>query len=295
MLLLQFLLLACAGARASTLGACNPPAALSVAERDRLLQFGALVRQTLADSGTEAALVSRSGLDLSRFGQRYSHAGVSLRHGPEAPWSVRQLYFACDEQRPRLYDQGLSAFVLGTDDAALGYVSVLLLPAPAAAALAQAALDDRGALQLLGGRYSANAYPYSTRYQNCNQWVMELLASAWGDLAPGPDERARAQHWLRGQGYQPTEFEVGSRWLMALGPLFIRWIHADDHPASDLDALRFSVSMPASIEAFVQARLPQARRIEFCHTAYAMVVHPGWTPIARGCAPVAGDTYVGFD
>ncbi|MDE2276432.1 MAG: DUF2145 domain-containing protein, partial [Burkholderiales bacterium] len=228
--------------------------------------------------------------------------GVSLQHSPETPWSVRQLYYACDEQRPRLFDQGLSAFVLGTDDAALGYVSVVLLPPAAAAALARAALDNRLALQLLGGRYSANAYPFSARYQNCNQWVMELLASAWGGLpgaAPGtppPDDaRRRAQHWLREQGYEPTVFDVGSRWLMALGPVFIRWIHGDDHPASDLDRQRYSVSMPASIEAFVQGHVPGARRIEFCHTAYAVVSHPGWTPIPPGCTPVAGDTYVSFD
>ena len=35
------------------------------------------------------------------------------------------------------------------------------------------------ALALLGREYSANAYPFSPRYQNCNQWVAELLATAW--------------------------------------------------------------------------------------------------------------------
>ena len=54
-------------------------------------------------------------MDLSRFGVRYSHSGVSLKTGDNAPWSVRQLYYACDEERPRLYDQGLAGFVFGTE------------------------------------------------------------------------------------------------------------------------------------------------------------------------------------
>ena len=72
---------------------------------------------TLEASGQAVALVARSGLDLDRFAVRYSHAGVSLRDSPNTPWSVRQLYFACEERAPRLYDQGLAGFVQGTRDA----------------------------------------------------------------------------------------------------------------------------------------------------------------------------------
>jgi len=130
------------------------------------------------------ALIARSGLDLSRFGVRYSHAGFSLRASENTPWSVRQLYYACDEQKPRIFDQGMSGFLLGTDNPAVGYVSIVFLPTDEAAELEHAALDNRQALRLLSPTYSANAYPFSVRYQNCNQWVMELIASAWGQLDP---------------------------------------------------------------------------------------------------------------
>src|SRR5205814_1311712 len=115
-------------------------------------------------------------------GLRYSHAGVSLKANDNTPWSVRQLYYACDEQRPRLYDQGLSGFLLGTDDAAVGYVSIVLPGGTQAVALESAALDTARVVRLLAATYSANAYPFSVRYQNCNQWVAELLATAWGGL-----------------------------------------------------------------------------------------------------------------
>ena len=55
---------------------------------------------------------------------------------------------------------------------------MLLLPAAEAAQLEQAALDRRRALGLLGASYSANAYAFGLRHQNCNQWLAELLASA---------------------------------------------------------------------------------------------------------------------
>jgi hypothetical protein len=173
---------------AAALRYCDSPAEASPAEQDRLLRVGALIKAELEASGQRVALIARSGLDLSRFGVRYSHAGVSLQASPNTPWSVRQLYYACDEQRPRLFDQGLAGFLLGVDDPALGYISMVILPEAESAALERTALDRARALSLLGGTYSANAHPQSLRYQNCNQWLVELLALARG-AAPAPAER----------------------------------------------------------------------------------------------------------
>lgn len=274
---------------------CDRAPALTATQQDRLLRFAAVAKRELEASGQAVALVARSGLDLSRFGIRYSHAGVSLRASENAPWSVRQLYFACDERRPRLFDQGLPGFLFGTDDPALGYLSIVLLPREAADALEHAALDKPRALRLLAARYSANSYAFGLRYQNCNQWVMELLASAWGGLGDADETlRGRAQAWLAEQGYAPAPVEVGSRALMfAAG--FIPWLHSDDHPPDDLFAMRFRISLPASIEAFVRERLPGAQRIELCHDERQIVIRRGWTPIVDGCRAQAGDQVLALD
>jgi len=282
------LALACAGASASSVAFCDRAThPLSARQHDRLLRFAAAVRAELEANDGASAIVARSGLDLERFGQRYSHAGVSLRMSENGPWSVRQLYFACDERVPRLYDQGVAGFVAGTEDPALGYVSIVLLPADPARALAQRALDNASSLSLLGAAYSANAYAFSERYQNCNQWVAELLAIAWGDLeAAEPETRRAAQRWLHDAGYAPTLFDASSLLLTIARP-FVPWVHVDDHPAADRTARRYLVSMPASIEAFVRMQLPAAQRIELCHADDRIVVHRGWDPVAEGC--VAGD------
>lgn len=302
LLLAAGLCVAAAGSQASPSDAsrfCDRELPLSAQQQDRLLQFAAIVKQELDASGHAVALVARSGLDLARFGLRYSHAGVSLKASANGPWSVRQLYYACDEARPRLYDQGLAGFLFGTDDPSIGFVSLVLLPPAEAAGLERAALDKALALQLLAGRYSANAHPYSLRFQNCNQWVMELLATAWGaaDSASPTDAEApreSAQRWLLAQGYAPRPVPVGSHLLM-FAANFIPWVHVADHPEEDLFALQFRTSTPASIEAFVRERVPGAQRIELCHDERQVVIRRGWEPLGDGCRRRDGDRVVAFD
>ena len=289
--------LLCVGAACSHAGSldyCQGVTEPSAATQDRLFQVAAIAKQALQDSGHRLALIARSGLSLQRFGHRYSHAGISLQDSPNTPWSVRQLYYACDAQKPRIFDQGISGFVLGVHDPDEGYVSIVLLPPEASAPLQQAALNEGQALQLLGADYSANAYAFSTRYQNCNQWLAELLATAWGALAsPGEDAppalspRARAQAWLQDAGYQPSALQLWRPmlWLAGLLP----WLHQDDHPVADLQAAQFRISMPQSIESFARARWPQAQRLELCYTQKHVVLRRGWEPIGDGCTPAEGD------
>lgn len=281
------LLLTAGAAHASSSRFCDRTQELTAAEQDRLLRFAAVLRDELAATGESVALVSRSGLDLSRFNIRYSHAAIAWRSA-QGLWAARQLYYACDEHRPRIYDQGLAGFAMGTDDPKLGYLSIVRLPPQAVLPLRP---DTPRALHLLAAQYSANAYAYSLRYQNCNQWLIEMLAAGWGDLPDGEDLRERAQAWLRQQGYMPEPVEVGSRFWM-LASIFVPLLHLDDHPDEDLAALQLHISLPATVESFVRARFPQSERVELCHDEQQIVIHRGWTPIADGCKPADGDRVV---
>ncbi|QJD94155.1 DUF2145 domain-containing protein [Duganella dendranthematis] len=277
-------------AQASSGRFCDRSHELSAAEQDRLLRFAAVLRDELAATDNGVALVSRSGLDLSRFHIRYSHGAVAWR-SEQGAWSARQLYYACDEGRPRIYDQGLAGFAMGTDDPQLGYVSIVRLPPQAVLALRPALLDTSRALHLLFAQYSANAYAYGLQYQNCNQWLIEMLAAGWGDLPDGDDLRERAQQWLREQNYAPQPVEVGSRWLM-LASYFVPLLHLDDHPDEDRAALQLHISLPSTVETFARDRFPQSERVEICHDDKQIVIHRGWTPIADGCKAGDGDRVV---
>ena len=135
------LLGASAAAQAGLPAFCQQTIDISAAEQDRVLRFAGVVKAELERSGARVALIARAGLDLSRFGQLYSHAGIALRDNPGGPWAVRQLYYACDESRPRLFDQGVAGFALGADAPARGHISLVFPPEQDAAALADAALD----------------------------------------------------------------------------------------------------------------------------------------------------------
>ncbi|MET0265367.1 MAG: DUF2145 domain-containing protein [Duganella sp.] len=269
---------------------CDRSQELTAAEQDRLLRFAAVLRQELsnsvASSGESVALVSRSGLDLSRFGIRYSHAALAWR-SDAGIWAARQLYYACDERRPRIFDQGLAGFAMGTDDPKLGYLSIVRMPPEAVLALRPALLDRPRVQHLLAAQYSANAYAFSTRYQNCNQWVIEMLAAGWGDLPDGEDLRSQAQDWLRAARYTPAPVPVDSWWLMQAAH-FVPLLQLDDHPAHDRAARELVISLPASVEQFVRVRFPASERVELCHDGERIVIRHGWTPIADGCVPDAG-------
>ena len=73
---------------------------------------------------------------------------------------------------------------------------------------------------------------------------------------------------------------------------FVPLVHMNDHPVDDLHALALHVSVPASIEAFVQRRAPAARRVELCHTQERIVVRRGWEALGAACEPGVGDEVI---
>lgn len=274
-------------AHADSLRYCDPQRSMEPAGLERMLRVADVVKAELEASGQPVALVSRSGLALGLLGQRYSHAGVSRRDHEASPWAVRQLYYACEEARPHIFDQGMTGFVMGVHNDTEGYLSIVTLPDEASQQLHAAVRDPQLALALLAEDYSANAYPYALRYQNCNQWLVELLASAW-DLSPQAPSRARAQAWLQAEGYAPTELQLW-RPVLAFGRL-LSYLHFDDHPPALLDQGRLQLSLPPGIEQFARQRWPQAQRVEICYTQSQVVIRRGWDDVASGCIAREGDT-----
>jgi len=282
-------------AKYSSTDFCSGKSTISARVQDRLLRFAAVATEQLQASGQPVALVARSGLELQRFGHRYSHAGISLQEGVELPWAVRQLYYACDEKRPRLFDQGLAGFVFGTDNSHTSFLSLVFLPAgPARDALLQAAQNKPLAIGLVAERYSANAYAFSSRYQNCNQWLAELLGLAWGLVDTHKPRRDAAQAALKDLGYQPEPTVIDSR-LVMLAASFIPMLNLDDHPEEHRLAMRLRVSMPATIESFVRQREPAAQRLELCQTEGRIVIRRGWKSLPDSCQPEAGDEVLHLD
>jgi hypothetical protein len=286
-------------AQAGVLQACDPPAERSAAQQDRLLRMSALVRERMEASGSQVAILARSGLNLSWWGQRYSHAGLSLQANPAGAWFVRQLYYDCTERQPRIFDEGLAGFINGMADPDRGALLVLLLPSGPGVTerIATLALHAPTAVGLVGARYSANAHAFSTWSQNCNQWLAELLALAVAGqpaIEPHTGLREAAQALLRAQGYEPTTLSLGHplvTWVAGRIP----WLSLDDHPPEDLQRQQLRLSLPESIASHLRRHVPGMRQIEVCLNQGQVVVRENGPALDAHCAPQSGDEVIALD
>ncbi len=240
------LLLAAPGAQAGR--SCQPHKLTA----DALASGLAMAEKTLRAldaSGERVVLLARSGQDLSKYGLRYSHFGFAYRE-PDGNgghrWRVVHKLNFCGTALAHVYRQGLGEFFL---DDPWRYDAAWMAP--------NADLQDR-LLDLLRGdarvlvvhtqAYSMVSYPWSTRYQQSNQWVLETLAAA---IEPGVTTREKAQAWLQLKGYQPTTLKLGA--FERLGArVTAANVAFDDHPNEKRFSDRIETATVDSVFAWMQ-------------------------------------------
>lgn len=190
------------------------------------LEMADVTRAALDEVDDEVVLIARIGQDLSKYRLTYSHMAFAVRAHPAGPWTVVHKLNTCGTATSRLYDEGLVNFFA---DAPLRYQAGIWRLRPQVQARLKQTVLGRKAGVYQEPDYSLLAYPFSTRYQNSNGWVLEVLASA---LAPDgkADTRRSAQAWLQANGYVPTELELGT--LTRLGARVTKAnVAFDDHPS----------------------------------------------------------------
>jgi len=227
---------------------------LSAAEVVKSMELARKTYAALEASGASVALVARAGQDLSKYGQHYSHLGIVLRDHPAGRWTVVHELNACGTAGSDLYNEGIGNFFL-TD--LYRHEARILVPGPALQARLAQVMGGRAPRRLHEPRYNMLSYVYSTRYQNSNQWVLELLASA--AAAPGQVEtRAEAQAWLKARRYDPATVEIPA--AVRLGARMFRAnVAFDDHPFERRMAGHIDTVNADALLRFVQALDPQAR------------------------------------
>lgn len=211
---------------------------------------GQVLQAALDASGAEVAVVARHGQDLSKYRLKYSHAGLAYRTGAGQPWRIYELLNDCGTADSALWVDGLANFFL---DDPFSYDALVMTPPPQVAARLTQALADPAALHRLHElKYNMVAYPFSTKYQNSNQWVLEVMAAAQASDVQ-VRTREQAQAWLKMTGFQPTEMKLGPMTRLG-GRMFKANIAFDDHPSELRYADRINVVTVDAILAFVQTR-----------------------------------------
>lgn len=211
------------------------------------VQLGHAVRETLDSLDTEVAIVARAGQDLSSWGLRYSHAGFAWRDHPAGRWQVVHLLNECGTDRSALYVEGLANFFT---DVVRAEARIVVPPAAVGHRLA-GLLSSGDAARLHEPRYSMVAYVFSTRYQNSNQWLLEVYAAA--SQGDGSLDRATAQRWLEANGFAPITVEVAA-WKRLGGRMFRANIAFDDHPFGRRMAGHIDTTTVDAILRFLERR-----------------------------------------
>ncbi|NDI87038.1 DUF2145 domain-containing protein [Undibacterium crateris] len=222
---------------------CEPPA-YDPAKTMQALEFAEKVRQTLEASGAQVALIARAGQDLSAYQLRFSHLGI-IRKLPDGRWSVMHELNDCGTANSALYHEGLGNFFL---DDMHRFESLLLIPSAALQNALAEQITSGHARQLHEASYNMLAFAYATRYQNSNQWGLEVLAAA---SDPAIQTRQQAQDWLKAQRYQPQNLRLSS--MTRLGARMFRAnVSFDDHPFERRMAGQIDTVSVESVEKFMQ-------------------------------------------
>lgn len=215
-------------------------ASLRMAERT-----ATATREVLERTDADVFLLGRVGSDVSEYGLRFTHIGMTFRMHPQGPWLTRHMLNHCGRDTADLFDQGLMMFYLDTPFA---YDTLVLVPDERLQADLQRLAFGEAAVRVYEPRYSMLAYPFLDRYQNSNQWLLELTVSG---RVEGVPTRAAAQQVLKATGYRPTKISLSP--FKRLGAsLFKANVRFDDHPAEEHRSNRFSVVTVRSIADYLQ-------------------------------------------
>jgi len=241
--------LAIAAATAATAGQTCETASPDTGSMTRALGLAEKTQASLDASGAQVVVIARAGQDLRKYGLQWSHLAFAYREDAPAPtrpagpvlgqisempapsprrgtWRIVHKLNQCGTAEAAVFRQGLAEFFLDTP---FRYEAAYVIPDPEVqAALLRVLTDDQRLVQWHTPAYSVVAYPWSTKYQQSNQWALETLA---GSLDPAASTRERAQAWLQLHDYQPTVLHLDA--FTRLGARMTRAnVAFDDHPNS---------------------------------------------------------------
>ncbi len=207
----------------------SAPAAAAHFTPEGAARFAKQVENDLAQQGARVAIVFRSGRARSQLpaGMSYTHGAfwvyqtIHLADGREAPgYAVYNLYVGdgAEARTSRLAQDFPINFTIGaaTDDVAI------IVPTPEMQRRILLIMGSPAYEQLHQPSYSLVANPFELRHQNCNTFMLDVVAAAaWETTSPAQIAANLRAH------FTPTEVNV-SGIQRVFGPLFDPRVQVDD-------------------------------------------------------------------
>lgn len=222
----------------------------------KALNLAYKVKQALDESGAEVAVVARVGQDLAKYKLRYSHLGYAWRDHPNGRWTLVHLLNQCGTADSGIFAEGLGNFFL---DDMHAYEALVLLPGKDSQQSLARVLASERPVAMHALPYNMLAYAYSTRYQNSNQWVLEVFAAASARDAPVAS-RQQAQAWLKLAGYEPITLQIDALTRLG-GRMFRANVAFDDHPFDRRMAGQIDAVTVESVIRFLERRDAEHKKV----------------------------------
>ena len=213
------------------------------------MELALKTRNALDASGAQVALIARVGQDLSKYHVRYSHMGIVWRDHPEERWLVVHELNDCGTANSQLYNEGLGNFFM---DSPFAYETLIVFQDAVFQKKLVGLLNSDMPKKLHTSHYNMLAFPFSTIYQNSNQWVLELLATASATDVQ-IENRTQAQAWLMMAAYRPSTLDIPA--MTRLGARMFRAnVAFDDHPFDRRMAGQIDTITVDSVVNFMEQR-----------------------------------------
>lgn len=194
--------------------------------------------------GDEVVLLARMGQDLSEYNLTYSHLGYAVKN-PEGRWVIVHKLNECGTAKAGIFEQSVEQFYL--DDLYKFQAGVWRL-SPDVQARLKPVLLGKGSLAFHSPDYNMVAYPFGTKFQNSNGWVLEVLAGA---IDPAVQNRQQAVFWLKEKGFTPSTMKVNA--FKRLGARATKAnITFDDHPSDQRWSGKLQVVTVDSVANFMK-------------------------------------------
>ena len=160
------------------------------------------INTSLKQKNVKVALIARVGQDLSKYNLKYSHVGFIYKD--EQGYSVIHELNTCGTADSALYSQGLGNFFL---DDPFTYETMTYVPSVELQNRLYEMLTKEKFKAFHEKKYNMLSFPFSIKYQNSNQFVLEALASVMSREIEILD-RSSAQTWLKLVGYEPSTLNI---------------------------------------------------------------------------------------
>ena len=209
------------------------------------MQTAQFIANALDKSSAQVVLLARAGTDLSKYGLSFSHFGFAYKT-PEGVWRVLHKLNTCGTAVSGVYRQGLGEFFL---DDMWKYDVAWVVPTPEIQASLMGVLTDTAKHSAFHhAPYSMVSYAWGQKYQQSNQWALEVLAAA---IEPKVQNRSQAQAWLSLNGYTPTPLNISALTRLG-GRVGTANIAFDDHPNEKRFADRIETITVDSVFSWMQ-------------------------------------------